>query len=182
MSAAPPLREAIRILAQEGLVQLRPARSPVVADPSQKQVTDDLTVMSMLEKLSGELACTAATDAEIDAIAEIHHRMAHDIDSRDPVEQFEMDMAFHRSIALASHNHALADTHGEYLARLWRTRYLTSRQRRNRERVITQHARILAALQSRDRQAIGGAIGTHLDGFFDSIGTLFAERAQAGAR
>ncbi|MDZ4134172.1 MAG: GntR family transcriptional regulator, partial [Paracoccaceae bacterium] len=43
-----PLREAIRILASEGLVVLRPSRSPVVANPSLKEIIDDLVVMNTL--------------------------------------------------------------------------------------------------------------------------------------
>lgn len=175
-----PMREAIRILAQEGLLQLRPARSPVVADPTLKEVTDDLTVITALEALSGRLACAAATDAEIAGIAAIHARMEREFEQNDPVETFEIDMSFHRALALASHNAALAETHEEYMARLWRTRFLTARQRRNRERVIGQHAAILGALEARDPARIIAEIEHHLVGFFETVEAIFAKREEDG--
>ena len=66
-----PLREAIRILATEGLVALRPSRSPIVSMPSVKQISDEVEVLLAIEKLSGELACARATEDEIDRIAAI---------------------------------------------------------------------------------------------------------------
>ncbi|MFD2856098.1 hypothetical protein ACFSZS_16925 [Seohaeicola zhoushanensis] len=48
-----PMREAIRILAKEGLVILRPSRSPVVASPTLKEATDAIEVLMALELLSG---------------------------------------------------------------------------------------------------------------------------------
>ena len=157
-----PLREAIRMLAQEGLVVLRPARSPVVANPSYKEIVDQVQVLLALERLSGELACTAASDAELARIQSIHARFADGFDKVDPLDSFETDMAFHTSIAEASHNLALAATHRTFLARLWRVRYLTSIRRTNRARAIEQHSAILSALLARDTEALNHALDHHL--------------------
>lgn len=158
-----PLREAIRILATEGLVELRPARSPIVSIPTIKQVSDDVEVLLAVEMLSGEWACARATDAEINAIAAIVDDMAARFDTADPLDMFETDMGFHSAIAQAAHNVPLAEMHHKFLARLWRARYLAAMQRRNRERVIEHHTDIVAALRSRDPQAIRDAIGKHLE-------------------
>ena len=181
-----PLREAIRILATEGLVELRPARSPIVAIPSIKQITDEVEVLLAVEKLSGELACARATQEEIDALAAILQVMSDTFDTVDPVEMFEIDMSFHTALAQAAHNDALADIHGTYLARLWRSRFLAAIQRRNRERVVDHHGQIVAALRARDATAIRAAIGTHLDRLADDITRVvaqeLAEASQDAAR
>ena len=181
-----PLREAIRILATEGLVELRPARSPIVAIPSIKQITDEVEVLLAVEKLSGELACARATEEEIDALAAILQVMSDTFDTVDPVEMFEIDMSFHTALARAAHNDALADIHGTYLARLWRSRFLAAIQRRNRERVVDHHGQIVAALRARDATAIRAAIGTHLDRLADDITRVvaqeLAEASQDAAR
>ena len=181
-----PLREAIRILATEGLVELRPARSPIVAIPSIKQITDEVEVLLAVEKLSGELACARATQEEIDALAAILQVMSDTFDTVDPVEMFEIDMSFHTALARAAHNDALADIHGTYLARLWRSRFLAAIQRRNRERVVDHHGQIVAALRARDATAIRAAIGTHLDRLADDITRVvaqeLAEASQDAAR
>lgn len=157
-----PMREAIRILAKEGLVELRPSRSPIVARPSAKELADQAEVLIVLEKLSAELACASASDREVDGIAAIVDVMARDFDHTDPLDMFEIDMSFHTAIATASHNHALADTHRSYLERLWRARYVAACQRRNRERLVSEHMRIVNALRDRDPEATLGAIDNHL--------------------
>ena len=164
-----PMREAIRILAKEGLVRLRPSRSPIVAQPSFKEVGDQAHVLIALEKLSAELACREATEEDLKRIAEIVQYMADHFADADALDMFEVDMSFHTAIAEASHNNALAETHRTFLQRLWRARYLAAVQRRNRERVVNDHTRILDALNARDPEAARAAIDNHLWHLADDI-------------
>lgn len=158
-----PMREAIRILATEGLVELRPARSPLVIVPTIKQVSDDVEVLLSVEKLSGELACARATEAEIAAMEDILRELDARYDTADPVDIFELDMRFHKAIADAAHNKPLAEIHNQFLARLWRGRYRAFLQRREREKLSDQHYDITKALRNRDPDAVGKAISLHLD-------------------
>ena len=164
-----PMREAIRIVAREGLIKLRPARSPIVAMPGVKEITDDVEVLLAIEKLSGELACERALDGDIDGIAGIVQHMAENFDQMDALDMFEIDMSFHAAIAKASHNQPLAEIHSRFLARLWRARFLAAVKRRNRASVIEHHTKILAALRDRDAAAIRAAIGIHLDRLTEDI-------------
>lgn len=157
-----PMREAIRQLANEGLVILRPARSPIVADPSWKEISDCMDLVRALELLSGELACAKATDAEIDEIAAIQARMEDSAGAVDEIDLFEIDMEFHVAIVRASHNIPLAETHRSLLSRLWRARYLGSRVGRNQDRVFAQHNAILAALRQRDASTFQAELRNHL--------------------
>lgn len=174
-----PMREAIRILAQEGLVTLRPARSPIVALPDPREATDQAMVLTALEQLSAELACARATAEDLDRIAAIHARMEAEFDSADPLDMFEVDMSFHTAIAEASLNRSLAETHRTYLARLWRARYLSAMQRRNRDRVVDHHGRILAGLRARDAAATLAAIHDHLGNLGADIKTVLDQEAAA---
>lgn len=157
-----PMREAIRILSKEGLLVLRPSRSPIVAELDFKSVSDQAEVLIALEKLSAELACKYATEADLAKLQRIVDHMAAHFYETDPLDMFEIDMSFHTAIAAASHNLALAETHRSYLQRLWHARYLAARQRRNRERVVTQHNAILDAMRARNVQAARDAIDAHL--------------------
>lgn len=164
-----PMREAIRILAKEGLVNLRPSRSPLVAEPSLKEVMDAIDVLTALEVLSGKLACRNATEADLEEIHGIHAYMAKIYDDADSLDLFEVDMSFHRAIARASHNALLAESHQAYLARLWRVRYLTASLRHNRARVLNQHGAILEGLQQRDVDKVTAGIGLQLEGLAQSV-------------
>lgn len=157
-----PMREAIRILAKEGLVELRPARSPIVAQPGFKEVEDQAAVLIALEKLSVELACVHATEEDLTQIQNLVKQMSDQFDHTDPLDMFELDMQFHSAIAEASHNLPLVNTHRQYLQKLWRARYIAASQRRNRERVVCQHSDIVTALRQRDPKSALAAIDMHL--------------------
>ncbi|WP_346909423.1 GntR family transcriptional regulator [uncultured Roseibium sp.] len=170
-----PMREAIRMLAKEGLVILRPSRSPVVARPSFKDISDQVAVLLALEKLSAELACENATAADLAELHAFNQRMSDCYDQADPLDLFEIDMTFHTALAKASHNASLAETHRAYLARLWRARFLSASQKRNRVRVIGQHRSILDALDARDVDAVRSAIDRHLGHLAEDIRPIIEE-------
>lgn len=174
-----PMREAIRILALEGLIELRPARSPVVARPDLKSVTDDVEVLLAIERLSSQLACARATQDDLDEIAGINQRMSDGFETEDHLDIFELDMAFHSAIAQASHNAQLAGIHRTYLARLWRLRFLASIKRRNKARVIGHHTGILDALINRDPVAAEAAIDLHLSALAQDIAEVLEAESEA---
>ncbi len=176
-----PLREAVRILGQEGLVTLRPLRSPIVADPSLREVLDEIAVLRQLEIFSGRLACENATEAEIEAIAAMAVDIAAQHAGGDKLDVFDQDMRMHTAIADAAHNAALGRTYREYLARLWRIRFLSARERADAPRVLADHEEMIAALRSRDPDRISAAIGSHLDGLVRNITRHFKQRGDAPA-
>ena len=157
-----PMREAIRILAKEGLVILRPARSPIVAEPSVKEISDQVEVLLALEKLAAELACRNATESDLANIQSLLDYMAAHFEDTDPLDMFETDMAFHSAIATASHNDVIVSMHRTLMERLWRARYLAARKSRNRDRVISHHSAIVDALRARNGDAAIAAIERHL--------------------
>ena len=158
-----PLREALRILANEGLVSIRPARSPVVANPSLREIRDLFAVQAALEALAGEQACLNATEDQIAEVETLHERMVEISDRADPVDFFTTDMAFHRAIVSASGNQPLTETHTQYNARLWRARFLTSSVIKDRERVLAQHGEVAEALMRRDGTTVSATLRDHLD-------------------
>lgn len=177
-----PMREAIRILAKEGLLVLRPSRSPVVAQPSFKEVSDEVDVLLALENLSVELACRNASAHDLAGIRALHEDIARQYDQLDPLDLFEIDMAFHSAIAAATHNASLFSTYRSYLERLWRARFLSARQKRNRERVVREHAAILEALEAGDATAVKAAINQHLGKLTQDIRPVFeGEQKDQGA-
>lgn len=176
-----PMREAIRILAKEGLVQLRPLRSPVVADPSLEEIVDQVHVLHTLELLAGELACERATPEDLDKISALKRRIEAIYGEADTLDVFEIDMQFHAAIVAASHNVALAETHGAYMARLWRARYLSARRKKARSRVIRQHDAILDALRARDPQRVKAETDSHLADMILNIRDHFREVSENGA-
>ena len=164
-----PLRESLRILASEGLVEIAPSRAPRVADPSLEELKDLLQVQGALEALAGELACERATDKDLKAIHAQERDMRKISGKTEPLAFFQRDMAFHSAIVAASRNQVLIETHATNNARLWRARFISSREQVNRPGTLDQHARIANALTERNCTETAAALREHLNVGFTNI-------------
>ena len=171
-----PLRESLRILAAEGLIEIAPNRAPRVAKPTLAEIESLLQVQGALEAMAGELACKTATQAELLAIKQLEEDMREMSDTSEPLAFFQQDMAFHESIVAASANRFLIETHRTYNARLWRARFISSRQRINRPGTLQQHRDIVDALLARKPSRCAKALRVHLKTGYQNI-----KAAQAAA-
>lgn len=174
-----PLREALRILANEGLVDIRPARSPSVANPSAEELTQLFSVMRVLEALAGELTCISGSAEQIGHIRGLNEALAKIDPQRDPIGFFDADMAFHHAIVAASGNLPLAKTHREYNGRLWRARFLTSRVQTDKERILREHEEIVSGLEARDTRWTSAVMDSHLRSANKKIDGILAQGRQS---
>lgn len=166
-----PLRESLRILAAEGLVDIAPNRAPRVANPTLDELASLLEVLGSLESLAGELACLNASDEAINNLTNLEQEMQDKSDSSEPLAFFQLDMQFHHQIIMASGNEPLMQVHQTFNARLWRARFISSRQRVNRPGTLKQHRNIVKALQKRDADRCSNALKAHLQAGFKNIQT-----------
>ncbi len=175
-----PLRESLRILASEGLVEIEPNRPPRVAAPSLNEIKDLLQVQGSLEALAGALACENASDTEIQNIVQMETLMRTSSKEKQPDDAlsfFQLDMRFHQAIVAASGNSALLDTHRMYNARLWRARFISSRLQVNRAGTLSQHSDIVSTLKARDASACSNALKAHLDTGFENIKSVYSNNS-----
>lgn len=171
-----PLKQALRTLELEGLVEYGPTRRPKVANPSLEEIGKNIAVLGALEALAGETACRMALDEEVDEILQLNdsmQRMPHDAPS---LEFFDLDMLFHEKIVRAARNEPLADTHRQYNARLWRARFLSSRQTDRRDNTLAEHQAISRALADRNAAMISMSLRRHLESTVQNINRLQADR------
>lgn len=173
-----PLREAIRILANEGLIEFSPSRRPKVADPTIGEITDYLRIQGVLEALAGETACRVATDNEIEEIKNLNRNMQAETKKNNPVKSFEQDMKFHAAIVKASRNIPLAKIHATFNARLWRARFMSSQRKVSRQSTADEHNQIVAALTRRDEKETAKALKNHLKTAVMNIKQAHKERNQ----
>ncbi len=172
-----PLKEALRILENEGLIVYGPTRRPRVADPSLDEINDWLRVQGALEALAGELACELASDEQLMQIERVNASIKEAYDASGQLEAFRMDMRFHEAIVTASGNAALAETHATYNARLWRVRFLSSQRAASRDATRREHLDIVEALRARDGAAAGKVLQKHLRTAEKNIAAALAELA-----
>ncbi|MGH9552515.1 MAG: GntR family transcriptional regulator [Terriglobales bacterium] len=167
-----PLREGIKLVASEGLVDLVPNRGAFVANPDPAKVEDMLTALGGIEATAAELACVAATGAAIAALRAIHERMLKAYERGDRLTYFKLNQQIHLGLAAASGNATLQRMHATLNARLYRVRFLTtSPQRLSKERwktAVEEHEWIITALEGRDAARLSQLLKRHLGSTWNS--------------
>jgi DNA-binding GntR family transcriptional regulator len=157
-----PLREALKFLASEGLIELVPTRGAVVRRFTPKDVQDSLIVLGNLEALAGRLACAHATDAEIVQIRALHDEMMIFYAARDRLPYFKLNQEIHASILRSCRNEALSSVHGVLQARLKRIRYIGNERQEKWAGAVADHEEIIAALEARDAERLAVALEAHM--------------------
>jgi DNA-binding GntR family transcriptional regulator len=157
-----PLREALKLLASEGLVRLAPHRGAQVAPLDAERLAETLAVMGALEALAGELACQRASDAEIAEVAALHQEMLERYADGDLVGYFRCNQAIHLRIVEASRNATLAQTYRSLNANALRARYMANLSRERWDEAVREHEAILAALKARNGARLKQLLEDHL--------------------
>ncbi len=106
-----PLREALQVLASEGLLDLLRNRGAVVSAPSHSDILQNFVFLEALETLAIGLACEEASDADIAAIVAKHEEEIAAEQARDRAAALRLNNTLHRMIVLASHNRPVIDAH-----------------------------------------------------------------------
>lgn len=158
-----PLREAIKLLATEGLVQLLPNRGAVVAAIDAPQLGSTLQVMGALESLAGELACRNASAERIDEIRRLHDEMLDMHAKGDLAGYFRYNQAIHEKIVAASGNAVLASTYRQLNANVRRARYMANLTQERWDAAVREHEEILAALAERNVTKLKRLLREHLE-------------------
>ena len=157
-----PLREAMKTLAAEGLVQLLPNRGAVVAAIDVDEVAALFQVMGALEALAGELACAHATDADIAEIAVLHYQMRLHYARRERAEYFRYNQTIHERIFEAAGNSVLLDVYRKLSGRLRRARFAANLSDERWSKAMQEHDEILDALTRRNGLRLRTLLQQHL--------------------
>jgi DNA-binding GntR family transcriptional regulator len=159
-----PLREALKVLASEGLLELLPNRGARVRTLSERDLAELFDVMGGLEALAGRLACENITDEEVAEIERLHHEMYGYYLRRDMHGYFQCNQLIHQKIVAAAGNSALSATYASFAGRIRRVRYSANLARR-RDRwgeAMREHEAILDALRRRAGQELSDILFLHL--------------------
>jgi DNA-binding GntR family transcriptional regulator len=159
-----PLREALKVLAAEGLVDLLPNRGARVRQLSEQDLAELFDIMGGLEGLAGRLACENITDSEIAEIERLHYEMYGFYLHRDMHGYFHVNQMIHQKIVEASRNATLMTAYANFAGRIRRVRY-SANFARKRERwgeAMREHETILDALRRRAGSELSDILFAHL--------------------
>ena len=157
-----PLREAMKVLATEGLVLLTPNRGCAVAKLTLADLDEAFPIMGALEALSGELACLHITDAELARIRDLHERMVRKYEAGALSDYFKLNEQIHQLILSAARNPTLSQMQLSLSGRVRRARYMANMSPARWTRAVAEHEKILEALSARDGKRLAVLLKEHL--------------------
>jgi DNA-binding GntR family transcriptional regulator len=157
-----PLREALKVLASEGLVDILPNRGASVSKMSESELRETFELLSGLEAFSGELACERITAAEIAEIKALHYAMLACRAQNDLAGYYSRNQAIHDKINEAARNSALRQTYVAMNRRLQALRFRSNFSVAKWDRAISEHEEMLEALDARDGKRLGAILRQHL--------------------
>lgn len=157
-----PLREAIKMLAAEGLVELLPNRGAIAVSLSENDVLNTFEVMAGLEAMSGELAAQRITDEELAEIKAMHFEMMAAYTRGDLSNYYRINAQIHRAINAAAKNPVLTTTYNQVNARLQALRFRSNQDGAKWKRAVEEHEKMVDALAARDPAAMREVLLTHL--------------------
>ena len=166
-----PLREALKVLASEGLVELLPGRGAVVKVFTAKDAQDMLALIALLEEHAGRQACRAS-DAEIAAIVALHEQMRVHYERRERPEYFRLNQEIHNAIVRAAGNPTLAMLHGILRARMRRIRYIGNQAPEHWSAAMAEHEAFINALRARDGDALARLLRQHLENTWPRVSSV----------
>ncbi len=163
-----PLREAIKVLAAEGLVTMKMRRGAYVTEVNAKDLRDVFHLMAVLEADAAGTVASTATDKQLQELEALHQQLEKS--TKDRVKFFQLNEAFHVKLLEVANNRWA----GQMVADLRKVMKLNRAQSLLKagriEESLAEHAAIMAALTSRDAAAAQAAMRTHIESGQEAAG------------
>ncbi len=157
-----PMREALKVLAAEGLVVLKPRRGCYVAEMSERDLDEIFPVLALLEGRVAEEAARRLTSAEFSRLAQIHAELERHAAANDADRFFEANQAFHNALQKLAGNRWLSQLIDDTRKFLKLTRRDSLRLDGRIHQSLAEHREIIAALERRDAAAAALSMHNHI--------------------
>jgi DNA-binding GntR family transcriptional regulator len=158
-----PVREALRRLAQEQLVEVFPRRGMFVTNVDVRDLARISEVRLALEPEAARLAAERATEEERDALAELGDRIKRGADL------MGLDEQIHRAVYAASHNDLLEKTLGEYYVLALRIWTIALDRAEDLEDAVEAHRDLIQAIVVANGDRAADIMRAHVEDFEQSM-------------
>ena len=158
-----PIREAIRMLEQEGLAVTIPRKGAEVAKMTEKDMEDVLQIRDALDELAASIACEQMTKEQLDTLTETMHEFEESTKSKDLKKIAAADVQFHDIIYQATGNPKLVNMLNNLREQMYRYRLEYIKDRQTRNTLIQEHQEIIDSIEKKDIERAKKAILVHID-------------------
>lgn len=157
-----PLREALKVLASEGLVMLEANRGTRVARVTREELAKTFPVIAALEELAGELACQNLSEAEIARLEKRHSAMVAAYRAQDRKAYFQANQDIHNALIEGARNDVLESHHRLLASRVRRARFMANLSDERWAQAIEEHEQMMERLRARDAAGLGRLMKIHM--------------------
>ena len=172
-----PLREALKVLGSEGLLELLPNRGARVVQLSLADFEEMFEIMAALEGLAGEIACRQIKDHEIEEIKWLQYGMEKFYDNGEMLELFKIDQNIHLKIIESTQNGTLINIYRSLAARMRRARFMGARRDHAQLSLMKDHTRMIDALTERNGAQLSRIMQRHVQKKCEVVRSLFSKAA-----
>ncbi len=177
-----PLREALKVLASEGLVELMPNRGARISMITSREVEEMFELASGLERLAAELVVERATDGELEEMRATHQRMIEFHRAGRRSDYFRLNQRIHNGIIALTGNAVLINTYAELMRKIRRARYAAIMSQARWDESVHEHEDLMNALVDRDGVRAGALLLRHVRETGEAVrSSIEAENAQSAA-
>lgn len=164
-----PMREALKVLAADGLLHLEPNKGARVRAITLDDLEEVFPLMGALEALAGELACKNITDDAVAKILSEHRKMLSAYRDLDMPVYFKHNERIHQLIMNAANNKTLTDMYRALSLRIRSGRYMANMSPTRWQQAVDEHEEMLIALDKRDGAMLGAILKRHLHNKMDTV-------------
>lgn len=171
-----PLREALRLLSSEGLIDLIPNRGAYVAQPSMQDVKELFEVMAILEGACARVIAERMTRSDFVKIERLHGKLEKYFAVRDHERYLKVNHQFHALVQEMAGNRILNEVISGLRDKIQLYRYRQLYQPDRFQASISEHRDLLEALRRRDPAAAESLMKIHLMNQCEALKVLYEKR------
>lgn len=158
-----PIREAIRMLEQEGLAVTIPRKGAQVAKMTEKDLQDVLEIRDSLDELAASMACQRTTKEQLVELRNAMNDFELATKSNNPKKICEADENFHNVIYKMADNPKLESIVNNLREQMYRYRYEYIKENTTYGQLIEEHAKILDGIERKDAEYVRDIMHIHLE-------------------
>lgn len=159
-----PIREALKVLAAEGVLQILPHRGAIVARITEEQIEELFPIMASLERLAGLLACERISNADVRRVRALHDKMMQHFKSGNESEYLRQNRLIHEAFFEIAGNTMLSALYQQILTRIHVCRFVVRKSPEHWQRAVAEHEQMIELLEARDGAKLAALLEFHITG------------------
>lgn len=171
-----PIREAIRMLEQEGLAVTIPRKGAEVAKMTEKDMEDVLQVREALDELAASIACEQISEEELEELRQTMREFEEHTKSGNLKMIAEADVKFHDIIYKATGNPKLVSMVSNLREQMYRYRVEYLKDEKNYPVLVKEHSEIVEGLSRKNKEMVTDAMHNHVKNQVTAVKEMIREQ------